>query len=146
MPHLEIGPFMTRAFRPAAPSDGYVIDCGRAVIQAYARSVATVLTVRGTVDALNADGVYRHLSRFGRLDTALIIDITEADIADLAEFRAFADDELSATIVAGPEDLSVLQLSGPVSVFDNVPEAVQLFVRGIAARRDPVTVPLLRLA
>lgn len=143
---------MTLAFRPSTPTDGYAIDCRRAVIQAYARSVATVLTVRGTVDALNDECVYRHLNRFRRLDTALIIDVTEADIADLRALRRFAagDPGLPMAIVARPEDALALRqpIDGDeVAVYGTVPDAVQAVVRDIQARRDPRSLPpLLRLA
>jgi hypothetical protein len=142
---------MTLAFRPSTPTDGYAIDCRRAVIQAYARSVATVLTVRGSVDALNDECVYRHLDRFRRLNSALIIDITEADIADLAALQRFAgDDDMAMAIVARPEDAAAMHQAiddDAVAIYGTVPDAVQAVVRDIQARRDTrLLPPLLRLA
>lgn len=143
---------MTLAFRPSIPTDGYAIDCHRAVIQAYARGVATVLTVRGSVDALNEEGVYRHLNRFRRLGTASIIDITEADVADLSALRLFVagDPRMAMTIVARPEDALTLRkpLDGiVVTTYGTVADAVQAVARDIQARRDSRSLPpLLRLA
>ena len=142
---------MTLAFRPPTPTDGYAIDCRRAVIQAYARSVATVLTVRGSVDALNEECVYRHLNRFKRLDTALIVDVTEANVADLGALRGFAADdyERSTAIVARPEDVVALRhcVNGDAApIYGTVAEAAAVFVRDIAIRRDPRTLRHLRLA
>jgi hypothetical protein len=142
---------MTLAFRPSPPSDGYAIDCRQAVIQAYARSVATVLTVRGRVDALNDECVYRNLNRFRRLEAALIIDITEADVADLGALRRFAagDQDRPMAIVARPEDAAAMRHCGgadAVEIYGTVADAVQVVVREIQARRDPRSFPLLRLA
>lgn len=141
---------MTLAFRPSLPSDGYAIECRRAVIQAYARSVATVLTVRGDVDSLNAECVYRNLARFKRLDTALVIDITEANVADLDVLRGFATDHgVSASIVARPEQGVALDCcldEDAVPTFSTVADAVQHFVRSIQARRDPRSLRFLRPA
>ena len=142
---------MTLAFRPSTPTDGYAIDCRSAVIQAYARSVATVLTVRGSVDALNGECVYRHLNRFRRLDTALIIDITEADVADLRALHRFAagDQGRAMAIVARPEDASALRLpinGDAVEIYGTVADAVQVVVGDIQARRNLRSLRLLRLA
>jgi hypothetical protein len=149
---MKIGTPMTLAFRPSTPTDGYAIDCRRAVIQAYARSVATVLTVRGSVDALNDECVYRHLNRFRRLDSALIIDVTEADVADLGALRRFAagDPAMAMAIVARPDD--ALALGQPVdgdavAVYGTVADAVAAVVCDIQARRNPrLLPPVLRLA
>ena len=141
---------MTLAFRPSAPTDGYAIDCRQAVIQAYARSVATVLTVRGRVDALNDECVYRNLNRFRRLDTALIVDITEADVANLGALLRFAvgGQGRAMAIVARPEDTAAMRHSGgaDAEIYGTVADAVQVVVREIQARRDPRSLPLLRLA
>jgi hypothetical protein len=105
-----------------------------------------VLGVRGVVDSLNETNVYRHLSRFNRLDTALIIDISEAKFADLGSLCDFVggDDEvdaqLSTAIVARPDVAAALRhcTCGEANlVFTTVPDAVQFFVRAIAVRRDP---------
>jgi hypothetical protein len=146
---------MTREFSPSLPSPDYPIDCHGAVIRAYARSVATVLTVRGDVDALNSDSVYRHLGRFNRLETALILDITEAKVADLGALCRFVADDcdepggVAKAIVARPEVRAALRnrVDGePVPVFGTVADAVQLFVRNLQARRDPRSLRLLRPA
>jgi hypothetical protein len=146
---------MTLAFRPLPPSRGYAIDCRRATIQAYARSVATVLNVSGVVDSLNEATVYRHLSRFNRLDTALIIDISEARLADLGALCDFVEGgdgdyaQMSKAIVATPEVAAALRhrADGEANlVFTTVPDAVQFFVRTIAARRNPGALQLLRPA
>jgi hypothetical protein len=146
---------MTLAFRPLPPSRGYAIDCRRATIQAYARSVATVLSVSGVVDSLNEATVYRHLSRFNQLDTALIIDVSEAKLADRGALYDFvtADDggyaQMSKAIVASPEIAAALRhrAGGEANlVFTTVPDAVQFFVRAIAHRRDPGSLRLLRPA
>lgn len=141
---------MTLAFRPSPPSDGYAIDCRRAVIQAYARSVATVLTVLGCVDALNDECVYRNLNRFRRLDSALIVDITEADVCDLGALHGFAagDQDRAMAIVARPEDAAAMRHVGgddAVEIYGTVADAVQVVIHEIQARRDPRSLPLLRL-
>jgi hypothetical protein len=148
---------MTAAFRPPAPSRGYAIDCHRAVIQAYARSVATVLTVRGVVDSLNETDVDRHLSRFNRLGTALILDITEAKVADpsnlcrsaVADAGAGASEDASTAVVARPEQAAALRAHAgheAPGIYATVADAVQFFVCATQSRRDPSSVRILRPA
>jgi hypothetical protein len=145
---------MNRALRPATPANGYAIDCNRAAIAAHARSVATVLSVHGQVDVHNADTVYRHLRRFDRLDTALILDVTDAQFADIGELRQFIVGARGAgdgwyALVARPETVAALcdhPDGDAVLPFGTVVDAVQYFVRTLAARRDPGSVRLQRPA
>ncbi|MET0704806.1 MAG: hypothetical protein ABWY93_34585 [Mycobacterium sp.] len=145
---------MNRAFRPATPTNGYAIDCNRAVIAAQARSVATVLSVHGQVDVHNAETVYRHLRRFDRLDSPLILDVTDGQFADLGELRQFLVGARGAgdgwyALVGRPETVAALceHVDGDaVLPFGTVVDAVQHFVRILTARRDPGSLRLLRPA
>jgi hypothetical protein len=145
---------MNRAFRPSAPANGYAIDCNRAVIAAHARSVATVLSVHGQVDVDNADTVYRHLRRFDRLDSALILDVTDAQFADIGQLREFVTGARGAgegwyAVVGRPETVAALcdHVDGDAVIpFGTVVDAVAHFVRILTARRDPRSVQLLRPA
>jgi anti-anti-sigma factor len=59
---------------------GYgTFDCGGAQIRAHCRHLATVVTVRGDIDALNADRVGAHIRRFITGSNPLVLDLTDVD-------------------------------------------------------------------
>ena len=53
------------------------IDCGPAQVRAHYRHLATVITVRGRIDATNADQISEHARRFVSAHEPLVLDLSE---------------------------------------------------------------------
>jgi len=52
------------------------VDCGGARIRAHCRSLATVVTIRGEIDAANADRVGKHIRRFTLGQIPVVLDMS----------------------------------------------------------------------
>lgn len=70
------------------PRSRYEIDCGAAQIRVHTRSIATVLSIVGEVDAANTDPVADAIRRFSRLRAPLILDLTGLDFLAGSGLRA----------------------------------------------------------
>ncbi|OBH02853.1 sulfate transporter [Mycobacterium sp. E1747] len=64
------------------------MDCAGAQIHVHARSAATVLRIRGEVDAANTDLVADVIRRFSRLRAPLILDLSGLDFLAGSGLRA----------------------------------------------------------
>ncbi|BBZ23050.1 STAS domain-containing protein [Mycolicibacter hiberniae] len=53
-----------------------VVECGGAQIRAHYRHLATVITVRGGIDATNVDQLSEHARRFVLASEALVLDLS----------------------------------------------------------------------
>lgn len=123
-----------------------------AAVRAQSRHLATVVTVTGVVDAVNADRISGYLKRFVRAGQPLVLDLAGVNwfarpglclLYDL-------DDECRAAgiewaLVAGPPVSQALDVFGDASAFvvvDSVPRALRCFAEAITARRRAV-LPLL---
>lgn len=139
-----MGLFMTIAI----PVSG-TVDCGGAQIRAHCRHLATVVTIRGEIDAVNVDQVGEYVRRFVLADSPVVLDlsgVTHFSSAGIALFCVM-DDECRAagvewTIVSSP---IVDALLGD-SVFP-VARSVHQALRGLADAitwRRQMVLPLLK--
>jgi anti-anti-sigma regulatory factor len=56
-------------------------DCDGAQIRAHSRQLATVVTIRGTLDDANLDGVSQHAKRFVVREKPVILDLSDVSSA-----------------------------------------------------------------
>jgi len=132
--------------------DNASFGCGRAQIRAHYRHLATVVTVTGSIDAVNVDAVTAYIQRFVLAKDALILDLTDVGIsaADaISLLKTLAQDCRAAgvecTLVAtdavadlvGDGDDALLPVAGSVH------EALHYFADVIAARRQ-LLLPLIK--
>ncbi len=123
-------------------------DCGGARIRAHCRHLATVVTIRGGIDALNADRAGEYLRRFILQKGPVVLDMSEVTnfgavgIALLSTF----DDECRAggvewTLVPSPAVADVVGDVFPVT--RSVREALRNLADAIDSRRQLV-LPLIK--
>jgi anti-anti-sigma factor len=55
------------------------VDCTGAQVRAHCRSLATVVTIRGDVDAVNVDQVSEYVRRFVLSDNPVVLDLTDVN-------------------------------------------------------------------
>ena len=128
-------------------------DCGGAQIRAHCRHLATVVTVRGEIDAVNVDRVSEYIRRFIHGTNPVVLDMS-----DVSHFAAAGisllytlDEECCAagvewTLVASP---AVTELLGDVEaeamfpITCSVHEALHILADAIVSRRQLV-LPLIR--
>ena len=61
-----------------ATRHGYgTFDCDGAQIRAHCRHLATVVTIRGEIDAVNVDRVSRHIRRFILGSNPVVLDLSD---------------------------------------------------------------------
>ncbi|ORV92383.1 sulfate transporter [Mycobacterium interjectum] len=126
------------------PRSRYVIDCAGAQVRVHARSLATVLSIDGEIDASNADLVAEVVRRFARLKAPLVLDVSQLDFLGSAGLRVLLalneehrQAQLHNNVVSGA---ALRRLTGFVSdhglpVVASVPEALQNTHEFIHARR-----------
>ena len=133
---------------PGQPRSRYEIDCGGAKLHVHARSVATVLTIDGEVDACNADRVSEAIQRFSRLGAPVILDLTALDFLGSAGLHALvvANDayrqaQTHCCVVGGAALRRLIRVlpDHGLLVVDSVPEALRQVRDVIVARRRFVT-------
>lgn len=62
---------------PRSPRNhAYAVKCRNAWVSAQSRSVATVITVGGCLDETELESMARHVCRFTRLGSPLVLDVT----------------------------------------------------------------------
>jgi anti-anti-sigma factor len=128
-------------------------DCGGAQIRAQCRHLATVVTIRGEVDAVNVDRVSKYIRRFilGTdpvvLDMSAITHFSPAGISLLCMFdEACGAAGVEWTLVASPAVIEVLgdgQGQGLFPITRSVHEALRNLADAIVNRRQMV-LPLVR--
>lgn len=118
-----------------------IVHCGAAWVRAHRRQLATVVTIRGEIDAVNADSIRDHLRR-------LIVGADRV-VLDMGDVNQFADTAISLletfdadcrsegvqwTLVASP---AVTESLGDAASEDthSVPEALHDLADAIARRR-----------
>lgn len=133
--------------------DNSVFDCGGAQIRAHQRQLATVVHIRGEINAANVTGITGHIRRFTRGDNPVVLDV--ADVSQFAEagislLQAFDADCRAAgvdwTLVASSAITTSLDGSGHDTAFPimrSVHEALQDRAEAIVMRRRMV-LPLVR--
>ena len=133
---------------------GYgTFDCGGAQVRAHCRHLATVVTVRGEIDAVNVDRVSEYIRRFIPESNPVVLDLS-----DVSHFAAAGiwllhrlDEDCRAagvewTLVATPAIIAMLgdgfgQETFPITL--SVHEALRNLADAIVSRRQLV-LPLIR--
>jgi anti-anti-sigma factor len=128
-------------------------DCAGAQIRAYCHHLATVVTIRGVVDAANAEWVNAYIRRFILGSNPVVLDLGEVShfaAAGISLLESFDEDCRAAgvqwTLVAGPAIRELLDDGGDEDVFpmtSSVREALHNLADAIASRRQLV-LPLVR--
>jgi anti-anti-sigma factor len=128
-------------------------DCGGAQIRAHCRHLATVVTIRGGVDAVNVDRVSKYIRRFilGTdpvvLDMSAMTHFSPAGISLLCMFdEACCAAGVEWTLVASPAVIAVLgdgQGQGLFPITRSVHEALRNLADAIVNRRQMV-LPLVK--
>ncbi|OCB63011.1 sulfate transporter [Mycobacterium malmoense] len=128
-----------------------VFRCGGAWVRAHRRQLATVVTIRGEIDAVNADQVGDHIRRFILGEDRVVLnmsDVSQFAAAGISLLQTF-DAECRAagvqwTLVAGPAVAETLDDSG-FSDNHSVPEALHDLADAIDRRRR-LALPLVRMS
>ena len=127
-------------------------DCGGAQIRAHCRHLATVVTIRGEIDAVNVDQVSEYIRRFIHGGNPVVLDLS-----DLNHFAAAGisllhelDEHCRAagvewTLVASPAVVELLGDYGEdlVPFTSSVREALHNLADAIVSRRQLV-LPLIK--
>jgi anti-anti-sigma regulatory factor len=131
---------MTTSFRSGNPA----IDCGRAQVFAYCRQLATVVSVRGAIDARNLDRVTDYASRFILGDKPFVLDLS--DVETIRGYSGYLLDVVDArcrvtgvkwVLVASDDVVDALGLTDDdrLTIASSLPVALNYFADEISARR-----------
>ncbi len=128
-------------------------DCGGARIRAHCRHLATVVTIQGEIDAVNAERVAQYLRRFILGNGPVVLDMSDVSrftVAGLSLLLTFDDDCDAAAVewilVPSPavtELLSDAAAGDPFPVAQSVHEALRNLADAIVSRRQLV-LPLIK--
>jgi anti-anti-sigma factor len=130
----------------------YTFDCSGAQIRAHCRHLATVVTIRGEIDAVNADAVSDYIRRFILGQNPVVLDMSDVNhfaTAGISLLHRFDEDCRTAgvqwTLVAGR---AVVELLGDpnktmFSMTHSVHEALHDLADAIVNRRELV-LPLIK--
>ena len=134
-----------------ATRHGYgTFNCGGAQIRAHCRHLATVVTVRGDVDAGNVERVSEYLWRFTLGSNPVVLDLS-----DVSQFAAKGtslvrrlDEDCRAAgvewiLVASPAVTALLDDQGEFPIARSVREALHTLAEAIVDRRQLV-LPLIK--
>lgn len=126
---------------------------GGAQLRAHCRHLATVVTIRGEVDAGNAEGIGEHLRRFVLGESPVVLDMSEvhAFAAPVVSLLFTLDEQCRAAglewvLVASTAVTDALGDDGSRARFpvaDSVRQALHDLADGIASRRQ-LMLPLVR--
>ncbi len=143
---------MTTAYVATRPGNG-AVDCGGAYIRAHCRHLATVVSIRGEVDAVNVDRVSEYIRRFVHGGNPVVFDLSGVNVFAMAGISLLhlVDEECRAagvewTLVASP---AVIELLGDGCYEDMFPftrsvhEALRNLADAIVSRRQLV-LPLIK--
>jgi anti-anti-sigma factor len=132
-------------------------DCGGASIRAHCRHLATVVTIRGEIDAVNLDRVSEYIRRFILGTNAVVLDMSHVrgfTAAGLSLLPMLDEDCRAAgvewTLVAGPAVIELLadaddegEAEAMFPTAGSVHEALRNLADAIVRRRQLV-LPLIR--
>ena len=148
----EMGLLMTTANVVTRRGNG-TLDCDGAQIRAYCHHLATVVTIRGVVDAANVDWVGAYILRFILGSNPVVLDLSDLShfaAEGVSLLRSFDDDCRAAgvewTLVAGPAISELLHDGRDEDEFPmtrSVREALHNLADAIASRRQ-LMLPLIR--
>lgn len=143
----------TSAHERAARRGNHPFECGGALIRAYYRRLATVVGVRGGIDAANVDRVSEHVRRLICLQSPLVLDLSGVNsFAEEATSLLYEVEEdcraagVEWTLVAGPAVIESLrehggEVTSPIA--HSVPDALSTFA-DLTARRRRALLPLIK--
>jgi anti-anti-sigma factor len=143
-------PFRHRTNLVSQPRCRSLVDCAGAALHVHTRSVATVISVEGEIDASNAERVQQAIRRYARLKAPLIVDLSALDFIGLAGLQALTtlDREheragLHWHVVDGPRlcRLTRVITDHGLPLIDSVAEALRIIGDQIATRRQCLAVP-----
>jgi anti-anti-sigma factor len=137
-----------------ATRHGYgTFDCVGAQIRAHCRHLATVVTVRGEIDAVNVDRVSEHLRRFILGSNPVVLDLSDVSYfaaAGISLLHRLDEDCRVAgvewTLVASPAIVGLLGGGRGADAFPiaaSVHEALRNLADAIVSRRQLV-LPLIK--
>jgi anti-anti-sigma factor len=132
-------------------------DCGGAQIRAHCRHLATVVTIRGEIDAVNVDWVSKYIRRFIVGSNPVVIDMSDMRqfaVAGISLLYAIDEDCRSAgvewTLISSPAVTEVLDAGSDQDESDamfpvarSVHEALHNLADAIVSRRQMV-LPLIK--
>jgi len=133
----------------------FTFDYGGAQIRAHCRHLATVVTIRGEIDAVNVDRVSEYVRRFILGHDPVVLDLSGVNhfAADGISLLSQLDEECHAagvewTLVAGPAVTEVLgdgrdEDEALFPIARSVHEALRSLADAIVSRRQLV-LPLIR--
>jgi anti-anti-sigma factor len=130
----------------------HTFECGGAQVRAHSRHLATVVTIRGEIDAVNVDRVCAYVRRFVLGTNPVVLDmsgVSHFGPAGISLLYAVDEDSRAAgvewTLVASPA-VSELLGDGCDEVFPiarSVHRAIRNLADGIVRRRQLV-LPLIK--
>ena len=143
---------MTIANVVTRPGNG-TIDCDGAQIRAQCRHLATVVTIRGDIDAVNVDRLSGYTRRFVLGGEPVVLDLSDMNhfaAAGISLLHSLDEDCRAAgvewTLVAGPAVSELLNDGRDEDVFPvtrSVRDALRNLADAIVSRRQLV-LPLIK--
>jgi anti-anti-sigma factor len=147
-----MGLLMTTANVATRRANG-TFECDGAQIRAHCHHLATVVTIRGVIDAANVDWVGAYILRFILGSNPVVLDLSDVShfaAAGISLLQGFDEDCRAAgvewTLVAGPAISELLDDGRDEDVFpmtSSVREALHNLADAIASRRQLV-LPLIK--
>jgi anti-anti-sigma factor len=134
-----------------ATRHGYgTFNCAGAQIRAHCRHLATVVTVRGDIDAGNVDRVSEYLWRFTLGSNPVVLDLSDVShfaAKGISLVRRLDEDCRAAGVewilVASPAVTALLDDKGEFPIARSVREALRTLAEAIVDRRQLV-LPLIK--
>jgi anti-anti-sigma factor len=124
--------------------------CGGAQIRAHCRHLATVVTIRGEIDAGNVDQIGEYLWRFTLGSNPVVLDLTDVShfaAKGVSLVRRLDEDCRAARVewilVASPAVTALLGEQGEFPIARSVREALRTLAEAIVDRRQLV-LPLIK--
>ena len=143
---------MTTANVATRPGNG-AVDCGGANVRAHCRHLATVVSIRGDIDAVNVDRVSEYIRRFIHGGNPIVLDLSGVNLFAMAGISLLhlVDEECRAagvewTLVASPAVVELLADGYDEDMFPftrSVHEALRNLAEAIVNRRQLV-LPLIK--
>ncbi|MGO8939915.1 MAG: STAS domain-containing protein [Mycobacterium sp.] len=134
-----------------ATRHGYgTFDCDGAQIRAHCRHLATVVTIRGEIDAVNVDRVSEYVRRIVLGSNPVVLDLSDVShfaAKGISLVRRLDEDCRAAGVewilVASPAVTALLGDQGEFPIARSVREALRTLAEAIVDRRQLV-LPLIK--
>ncbi len=139
--------------RPDTNHPNPAVDCGGAQIRAHCHHLATVVTIRGAIDAVNIDRISEYARRFILTESPVVLDlsgVTSFAAIGISLLYVLDEDsraaELEWTLIPSHAVTERLRGHGDEAMFPtarSVPHALRHFADVITTRRE-LLLPLIR--